>query len=92
MATVATSSTTEQLSSFNPATGERNYAIVQAEDEIASIGMVTGAGCFPSPAAAACVAVLDGCFHSPADAAFAAAADGCFPSRLVAARAAPLLG
>ena len=28
----------------DPATGERNYAIVQAEDEIASIGMVTGAG------------------------------------------------
>ena len=28
----------------DPATGERHYAIVQAEDEIASIGMVTGAG------------------------------------------------
>jgi len=28
----------------DPATGEANYAIVQAEDEIASIGMVTGAG------------------------------------------------
>ena len=28
----------------DPVTGERNYAIVQAEDEIASIGMVTGAG------------------------------------------------
>ena len=28
----------------DPATGERAYAIVQAEDEIASIGMVTGAG------------------------------------------------
>jgi len=28
----------------DPATGERRYAIVQAEDEIASIGMVTGAG------------------------------------------------
>jgi len=28
----------------DPATGEHHYAIVQAEDEIASIGMVTGAG------------------------------------------------
>ncbi|MFO1507480.1 MAG: 2-oxoacid:acceptor oxidoreductase subunit alpha [Lysobacterales bacterium] len=28
----------------DPETGERRYAIVQAEDEIASIGMVTGAG------------------------------------------------
>ena len=28
----------------DPATGEARYAIVQAEDEIASIGMVTGAG------------------------------------------------
>ena len=28
----------------DPQTGERRYAIVQAEDEIASIGMVTGAG------------------------------------------------
>jgi 2-oxoglutarate ferredoxin oxidoreductase subunit alpha len=28
----------------DPATGEHRYAIVQAEDEIASIGMVTGAG------------------------------------------------
>jgi 2-oxoglutarate ferredoxin oxidoreductase subunit alpha len=28
----------------DPATGEQRYAIVQAEDEIASIGMVTGAG------------------------------------------------
>jgi len=28
----------------DPVTGERRYAIVQAEDEIASIGMVTGAG------------------------------------------------
>ncbi len=28
----------------DPATGERRYAVVQAEDEIASIGMVTGAG------------------------------------------------
>jgi 2-oxoglutarate/2-oxoacid ferredoxin oxidoreductase subunit alpha len=28
----------------DPATGQNNYAIVQAEDEIASIGMVTGAG------------------------------------------------
>ncbi|HOB94605.1 MAG TPA: 2-oxoacid:acceptor oxidoreductase subunit alpha, partial [Aquabacterium sp.] len=28
----------------DPATGDHNYAIVQAEDEIASIGMVTGAG------------------------------------------------
>ncbi|MBX3642719.1 MAG: 2-oxoacid:acceptor oxidoreductase subunit alpha [Rubrivivax sp.] len=28
----------------DPTTGERSYAIVQAEDEIASIGMVTGAG------------------------------------------------
>jgi 2-oxoglutarate ferredoxin oxidoreductase subunit alpha len=28
----------------DPATGAANYAIVQAEDEIASIGMVTGAG------------------------------------------------
>jgi len=28
----------------DPATGEAKYAIVQAEDEIASIGMVTGAG------------------------------------------------
>ncbi len=28
----------------DPATAERRYAIVQAEDEIASIGMVTGAG------------------------------------------------
>ena len=28
----------------DPATGDANYAIVQAEDEIASIGMVTGAG------------------------------------------------
>jgi len=28
----------------DPSTGERRYAIVQAEDEIASIGMVTGAG------------------------------------------------
>ncbi len=29
---------------IDPATGEHRYAIVQAEDEIASIGMVTGAG------------------------------------------------
>ena len=28
----------------DPATGQNNYAIVQAEDEIASIGMVVGAG------------------------------------------------
>jgi 2-oxoglutarate/2-oxoacid ferredoxin oxidoreductase subunit alpha len=28
----------------DPVTGKNNYAIVQAEDEIASIGMVTGAG------------------------------------------------
>jgi 2-oxoglutarate ferredoxin oxidoreductase subunit alpha len=28
----------------DPATGQHNYAIVQAEDEIASIGMVVGAG------------------------------------------------
>ncbi|MBT9597391.1 MAG: 2-oxoacid:acceptor oxidoreductase subunit alpha [Vitreoscilla sp.] len=28
----------------DPETGERRYAIVQAEDEIASVGMVTGAG------------------------------------------------
>jgi 2-oxoglutarate ferredoxin oxidoreductase subunit alpha len=28
----------------DPATGAANYAVVQAEDEIASIGMVTGAG------------------------------------------------
>ena len=28
----------------DPATGEHRYAIVQAEDEIASVGMVTGAG------------------------------------------------
>ncbi len=28
----------------DPASGERRYAVVQAEDEIASIGMVTGAG------------------------------------------------
>lgn len=28
----------------DPATGEARYAIVQAEDEIASIGMITGAG------------------------------------------------
>ncbi len=28
----------------DPATGEQRYAIIQAEDEIASIGMVTGAG------------------------------------------------
>jgi 2-oxoglutarate/2-oxoacid ferredoxin oxidoreductase subunit alpha len=28
----------------DPITGQNNYAIVQAEDEIASIGMVTGAG------------------------------------------------
>ncbi|MDT9002312.1 2-oxoacid:acceptor oxidoreductase subunit alpha [Paucibacter sp. APW11] len=28
----------------DPATGQKRYAIVQAEDEIASIGMITGAG------------------------------------------------
>ena len=28
----------------DPATGQHNYAIVQAEDELASIGMVVGAG------------------------------------------------
>jgi 2-oxoglutarate ferredoxin oxidoreductase subunit alpha len=29
---------------IDPATGQHNYAIVQAEDELASIGMVVGAG------------------------------------------------
>jgi 2-oxoglutarate ferredoxin oxidoreductase subunit alpha len=43
----------------DPETGEARYAIVQAEDEIASIGMVTGAGWngarpSPPPAARAC--------------------------------------
>jgi 2-oxoglutarate ferredoxin oxidoreductase subunit alpha len=29
---------------IDPATGEHNFAIVQAEDELASVGMITGAG------------------------------------------------